>query len=438
MDFRPLTVVVGPNNSGKTSFHKPLLLLKQTLQADDSTAGLVTRGELASVGGYADLVFRHRSPLTLGLSIRFGEHGNERQSRGQDPPAWVELQFRPDAAQRVRLERYEVYDAHGRLLLSRGFAGDRYSIRVLATPFSLRESGADAGRTAYLRRVENAIRDQRPAGFTFPTASLVGALFTEPGERRASRFPEAAMRYLAIVNEANQGLERVLASLSYVGPLREAFDRFYQPLGHVPAEVGVTGRQAPDIIIARHREAEFQTWLTKWLWEFGFRGGFSVSDATSGVHRIEVRATEKGTPVNIADSGFGLSQVLPFIVHGIHAAPGSLLLAEQPEIHLNPKLQIKLADLFGAMVKRGRNILVETHSEHFVSRLRYLVATRRLAPTDVSVLYVEKRGWQSTVREVKVEDDGSIAEGVWPAGFFDEAVSEAVSLMRAQVEAHAR
>jgi predicted ATPase len=246
------------------------------------------------------------------------------------------------------------------------------------------------------------------------------------------------MRYLNVINEANQGLESALGSLSYVGPLREAFERFYQPLGHVPTDVGITGRRAPDIVIGRHDEPDFRAWLTRWLREFGFRGGFEVSPATTGVHRIDVRATAKGTPVNIADSGFGLSQVLPFIVHGVHAPTNSLLVAEQPEIHLNPRLHRKLADLFAAMIKLQRNILVETHSEHFVTRVRSLVAAGKLAPSDVSLLYVEKRGQQSTVREVNLLEDGSIPEGQWPAGFFDEAMREAVELLRARRSVRAK
>src|SRR5688572_13499004 len=83
VEIKPMTIVIGPNNGGKTSFHKPLLLLKQTLLADDANTGLVTRGDYASVGSYSDLIFRHRTPLPLVLSVRFaaGRDG-EPKSRG--------------------------------------------------------------------------------------------------------------------------------------------------------------------------------------------------------------------------------------------------------------------------------------------------------------------------------------------------------------------
>ena len=79
----------------------------------------------------------------------------------------------------------------------------------------------------------------------------------------------------------------------------------------------------------------------------------------------------------------------------------------------------KLADLFAAMVNRQRNVFVETHSEHFVTRVRVLIASGRLKREDVSLLYVEKSGRKSVVRQVPIEADGSIPQGGWPSGFFE-------------------
>lgn len=434
VDIRPLTVVIGPNNSGKTSLHKPLLLLKQTLLADDANTGLVTRGAYASVGTYADIVFRRRTPRTLTLALRYvGSPQVEQKPRGAEPPAYVELSFRPDqSSSQIRLERYAAFDPHDRLLLSRRFSTSGYTVRLLGANFQLRDQESSPERRDYLTSVERAVRAHTPHAFLFTVAPVLEAVFPEVPADAERQVPRLAALYVGIANHTNQGIRGVLNSLSYVGPLRDAFERFYEPSGDRPSEVGVAGARAPEIIIARHNEPAFARWLHRWLAEFGFKGGLQVSDPTSGVHRITVKATAKAPAVNIADSGFGLSQVLPFIVHGIHSAPDSLLIAEQPEIHLNPRLHHKLADLFAAMVSDRRNVFVETHSEHFVKRVRYLIAAGKLSLDDVALLYVEKSGARSVVRNVPIEADGSIPEGSWPTGFFEESVKEAVDLLTAQ------
>ena len=78
--------------------------------------------------------------------------------------------------------------------------------------------------------------------------------------------------------------------------------------------------------------------------------------------------------VTIADVGFGVSQLLPILVLGIRSDESSLLLLEQPEIHLHPKLQANLADFLLTLAEQGRRLIVETHSDHFINRLRRRIA----------------------------------------------------------------
>jgi len=103
---------------------------------------------------------------------------------------------------------------------------------------------------------------------------------------------------------------------------------------------------------------------------------------------------------------------------------------EQPEIHLNPRLQTQLANLFAALARRGQTVLVETHSEHLVSRLRTLISERTLRPEQVALYYVEKDKGRSTVRSIPISPDGHIEPEQWPKGFFEEALGEALRLAR--------
>ncbi|MBI1832856.1 MAG: DUF3696 domain-containing protein, partial [Planctomycetes bacterium] len=134
--------------------------------------------------------------------------------------------------------------------------------------------------------------------------------------------------------------------------------------------------------------------------------------------------------INIAGMGEGVSQILPIIACTLFGARDDCLLVEQPEIHLHPALQAELGDLFIDVSQNGhRQILVETHSEHLVLRIRRRIAEGKLSPDQVAILFVEKQGGESTVRRLDLNCRGHFSD--WPKGFFDEAYQEAMALAEA-------
>lgn len=124
--------------------------------------------------------------------------------------------------------------------------------------------------------------------------------------------------------------------------------------------------------------------------------------------------------------GVGVSQLLPVLVLCLRAEPGSVLLIEQPELHLHPALQQRLTDFFIAMVRSGRQLIVETHSEYMVSRLRRRIVEdpedRLLDLAKVIFAERDRETGHSSYREVELSPYGAIEE--WPAGFFDQAAEE--------------
>jgi predicted ATPase len=135
----------------------------------------------------------------------------------------------------------------------------------------------------------------------------------------------------------------------------------------------------------------------------------------------------------LANVGFGASQILPVLGLCLSALPGDLVLLEQPELHLNPGMQQKLADFLLTMAKTGRQIIVETHSEYLITRLR------RSAATDVddhkyfTIIFVERDPLTGTsYRTVSVDDQGDLSE--WPKGFFDHVAEDLRILMRKAAE----
>ena len=133
-----------------------------------------------------------------------------------------------------------------------------------------------------------------------------------------------------------------------------------------------------------------------------------------------------GSQLPLTSVGVGVSQLLPVLVLCLLAEPGSVILLEQPELHLHPALQQRLADFFIAMVRSGRQLIVETHSEYMVSRLRRRIVEdpddELLGMSKVIFAERDRETGLSSYREVELSPYGAIEE--WPAGFFDQAAEE--------------
>ncbi|WP_062207664.1 DUF3696 domain-containing protein [Streptomyces sp. NBRC 109706] len=120
-------------------------------------------------------------------------------------------------------------------------------------------------------------------------------------------------------------------------------------------------------------------------------------------------------PTNV---GFGLTYALPIVVACLTTRPGSLVLLENPEAHLHPRAQTRMAGLAAAAAARGGQLIVETHSDHVLNGARLAVKSGALAPEDVLPHYFRGDGTGADVVSPRVDRDGLLDQ--WPEGFFDE------------------
>lgn len=125
--------------------------------------------------------------------------------------------------------------------------------------------------------------------------------------------------------------------------------------------------------------------------------------------------------------GYGVGQLLPVLTQCL-LSQGGVVIVEQPEVHLHPRLQSAVGDLFVDTVMSGRaQLLVETHSEHLLLRLLRRVREGVLHPEQLSVLYVDLHDdGAAFVRRLEVDDSGELVDG-WPGGFFDERLADVLA-----------
>ena len=108
--------------------------------------------------------------------------------------------------------------------------------------------------------------------------------------------------------------------------------------------------------------------------------------------------------------GYGLSQVLPLITELSRPDALPISLVQQPEVHLHPRTQAALGSLFCQMAEEDHQLIVETHSDHMVNRIRMDIrdGTTRLTNDDVSTLYFERHGAGVKIHSLKLDEQGNI------------------------------
>ena len=128
------------------------------------------------------------------------------------------------------------------------------------------------------------------------------------------------------------------------------------------------------------------------------------------------KATEFHSPVH---TGFGLTQVLPVIVAGLSAAKGDVILLENPEVHLHPAGQAQMGIFLAEVANAGIQVVVETHSDHFLNGVRRAVKTGRLTSENVAVHFFQPVSpTLSQVESPTIDNSGNVND--WPEGFFDQ------------------
>lgn len=259
------------------------------------------------------------------------------------------------------------------------------------------------------------------------------------------------------IERAHRDLRRALTNVNYLGPLRSPAKRFYT-LERDSGPVDLGGEFLPNFLRERSdmsvtnlvggesqpRRESLGRALDGWLYYLR-TGSFasrlmrelSVSTIQDVLIQVALR-TVKGTESHaLADSGFGYSQVLPILARGLITSPGGTFVVEQPELHLNPALQVRVATFLVSMARAGKQILIETHSEHIVNAIRVLAAEEGADQISrlCRILFIDSESeTRPQVHELSINADGTVPE--WPRSFFGEAASLAGRLLRMQMKKH--
>lgn len=200
-------------------------------------------------------------------------------------------------------------------------------------------------------------------------------------------------------------------------PARSSPRRTYDPasLGpdpkgeHVPSLLANLAVEAPDV----------WTSLKQRLEKFGSSAGiFDEIDikrlAKSGgdLFQIQIRKSGKrlkGTKHKLMDAGYGISQILPILTELMLMETPRMALLQQPEMHLHPMVQAAFGSLLCEIAGQGRQIIVETHSDHLMDRVNMDVRDRKtsLKPEDVIILFFDRNDLGTQIHPIRLDEQGN-------------------------------
>lgn len=237
-------------------------------------------------------------------------------------------------------------------------------------------------------------------------------------------------------------LTAVLAKVFFVGPIRENPKGLYN-IGFetIPKYVGPTGsyfasvllhenkKQREYILPGRKEKCTLSEALAAWMIHMNVASSVGVDKKNSFGFSVTVENLEQ-IKSDIMNVGIGTSQVLPVLISVLLSEPDEILVFEQPELHLHPYSQSRLADMFMEFCKCGRKIILETHSEYFLLRLRYHIVKEDINPEAVSVDFFQNTGG-TKVTHKNISGFGNIE---YPDDFRDETQELLDAILDASLE----
>lgn len=278
-----------------------------------------------------------------------------------------------------------------------------------------------------------------------------GLVAADPGWNDKGSFTISALQE-SYVPGALLGLgAKVARQLEHMGPLRRGPRRLYAVGQRAAAnELGREGeyfayilRTEKDRRVNPFTSSSLETRplieaLSYWADQLQVANSINVLEEPGYGRKVVVSLDGLSKPVDWEKVGVGVSQVLPVLLSVLRAEEGSTTLIEQPELHLHPDAQAALADFLLAAAQHGRHLIIETHSDALLTRIRKRVVEETLkqeGTTDKDVTFVfatrDETTGITTLQNVELTNSGSFAG--WPKGFADQTAEEARDLIQKQI-----
>lgn len=408
--FRPITVLIGRNSSGKSSIIKFLLMLQQS-QGPGKTQFLSPEGDLVNLGVFAEL----KNALTRKRNLRFELTAND---LGPQFSPMVSSHLSESSELQPDLFRYKAKA----MFAYRGKPGKNqvgYSLLEEKSEKVLASGNWDTSAFWGDPPVPNILLN--PADSEGEAESI---WVSGEGRDAFDRF----MSLRGIIYEVRYQVN----AIRHITPVRAEAQRVIVASPPPIDNVGQSGRYTlPHLQRIVSDQGEEYKFLLPHLQKVAGIEEIKFLEPSRYVSQAVAQNKTTGAEVNIADYGFGVSQCLPIFVQGAIMPAYTTLMVEQPEAQLHPTAQLEMGNYFADLwQQRQVASVIETHSGNILLRLRLLVDKGELAPEDISVAYFtfdEDNRRMPIVKNLDINPDGSLEAGL-PMEFFGADIFEGLQL----------
>ncbi len=427
LDLRPITVLLGPNNSGKSSILASVRLLVQTVESFDMQVPLLLNGIMGDFGTYKDIVFGNHRGRPIGISLSATDVGMQHRGAAKGEELWSA------AGEIAEIDLTYKYRPKLREVVLRNIGLSYRQSLLLSTVYS-EDSGKHLIEKIRHKEVPHRLkstlsRSLRLQNF-LPRLSGVGLSRNAKGGASEEFLTKSDTKTLSTVDRASRSILYALRLTDYIGAMRVPPSRTYLFSGERRRRIGSSGENAASILAldsARGRGVSNAS--GDWLKLAEMASDFQVKALSDRHYEIRVQHPATEEYENLADVGYGNSQILPVLVGGYSLDSGATYMVEEPEIHLHPRAQAKLGNFFLDLYRKGVQSIVETHSEHLILGLQQLVASGEIQPEHVLVYYVYATKGRKVAEPLRLDSGGRFIDD-WPEGFFPEILEEAKKLSK--------
>lgn len=412
--LKKINLFVGPNSSGKSSFIESLVMLKKCIECLDAKAVLGNRGEKED---YKDIVFDNDIDNKIAYRLTFNKTKELKEFiKAGDLISTNEISFNLDEEIRdftVNEIEFSMVVEDGRLMIDDFYIeyGKSGKCRIYKD-----ECGYCVDLDGLVLDCDNLIE---PYKFYFRL-----------NEERYRELPSDQVKSAIIIQLLLIDIEEKSKSFSerliYIESLRTKIEKA-QSIKDIDFDMSVGSQgeniiktilginRIPDKKLKQNMEAK----INRWLEEFDLGDKLEISKVNGDRYSVFIRNKNLGIYTNLQEVGFGTRQLLPIIIESLNSPKNSTIIVEEPETHIHPKAQSKLADLFVESVVDGnRSFIIETHSIFLVTELQILVAEGKISADDVGVYYFTQDSEGSRAIDMRLRENGQFEEE-WPSGFFD-------------------
>lgn len=423
LNIRPLTFLVGENSTGKTTVLGCFGTLDNFMRG--SHRGLNFNIEPYQMGSFVDIVRRskpRKKAFRLGFTFQYAEESIE---------YILDCVERDTGSEPIVLEEKFIFENGEIILKEEGQHADRSN----RAEFSSRAFEVISEKTDQIGNFTVETRHFFLGRHAFELLDyLLFLTQVEDGHRGPPELSPDEVEFQNFLKQS-QPLWHQAAFFSFetqsFAPIRSKPQRTYNPLKEAATP---EGSDMP-VLLMNMSKTDNKAWqqLKHRLVKFGNASGLftdidvrRLGRSTGDPFQLQIKV--KGPKVNMIDVGYGVNQLLPILVRIFNESERTTFLMQQPEVHLHPRGQAELSSLLVDLIKRQQhNFVIETHSDSMINRARIEIMNKRIAPEDVSLIYLEPSGNSVRVHNIRFDEQANLLDA--PSGYREFFLQESDKLL---------